>query len=425
MRASVPFWLAFTGLALATTLCSVPALVGSWVYDDLPLAGDARYRGWHEVAPTFGRNSAYYIGHPEGALDALATYRPLPMFTLLLTNTLFGPTPLPHHVLSLLIHLLVVGLLLRLARDGRSGRVPLGALYCAALFALHPALGEGYLWINGRSDPLAGVALAAAALSLRWQQSLPPGRGVIWPWVALLVVATAGLLSKSPFLPAVLALIVASVVARPAGQRRGGALVAVLAACCVLVGLGVQAWLSASSQPPASASKTLGWLLRWGVLWDLPQLLTLGAETLLLPAARPMRNLAWELAQPLSLSDHAVLLIGSGLLALLVWRRAFYGLVLLIGAAATLAPTVFVGAWPWQGFDRYLYLPACLLAIGGCSTRWDGPFATAGRRRSAVLLGIALCVYLGAQSFVTANAVVCRERLHAGRRPRRSCRCRR
>lgn len=401
MRSPLRAWLVFAVLTVAVTLCSVPALIGTWVYDDL-LLEEPRLRGWAEAAATFGYNSGYYLEDKTDRIESSATYRPIPMLTLIATNSLFGVHPLPHHIISLLAHLLVVALLLHIGRGSDAvARWP--ALTVAAVFALHPALGEGYHWINGRSDPLAAAALLGFAVLLRRHPRDGSTRAVWTKTVGLTLLCTAGLLSKLPFALAVLALAGAhhlkELPNRPPRTVVTRALPTLLS---LLLGASAYLSLSAQSVPQATAGLSAG-KFDWQVLWKLPQLMAAGAETLLVPAARPMRSLAWELSKSVTPLQVFAGLLACSLVAVLVYRRHYPALVLCGGSALALTPVIVVSLCQWQGFDRYLYLPACLLAVAACDLLADTRWPSGLPGRFAGLVTILVLFYLAGQSFAGAQ----------------------
>lgn len=355
MKRLLPLGLAV--LAMIVVALAWPALTGDFIYDDLLLLDHPHLSGADDLLAAFGRNSADYLDQAaDVGVRSTATWRPISMFTLVLTQAVAGPNPLIHHLFSLLVHLAVVGLLAVALRQRGVG--PKVALGLCAVVALHPALGEAWLWINGRSDALAGLALVGSAVLLGGS-----GAWRAWRWPALGLALVLGALSKETFLPAALALVVAEACWSRSRQwstpERLG-----------LVGL----WLAAAA---------VFWLGRAATLGDLP---TLGGGTLPEPAALvgraiglwalALHTLALPAAQGMRLLATALptlpILVAAGLtvatligLGLLLRRRRFAAAVLLLGAGAALAPAALVtDAW-WFGFDRYLYLPALLLMLAG------------------------------------------------------------
>jgi hypothetical protein len=85
------------------------------------------------------------------------------MFTLLASHALV-PRPWLHHAVSWGLHVATAAslyvLLLRRVSNHGWRHADGAAFVLAALFLLHPVTAEAYVWINGRSDLLAGFWLA-------------------------------------------------------------------------------------------------------------------------------------------------------------------------------------------------------------------------------------------------------------------------
>lgn len=129
------------------------------------------------------------LGDPAGLVRAFGTdllhgARPTTALTFAASRSLGGPSPLPFHVGSLLLHLLVVALVfsftravLRLAGSQGDSWV---ALAVAGLFALHPLQSEAVSYVSQRSEVLASAAYLATLLVLLrseraeapWQRAL-------------------------------------------------------------------------------------------------------------------------------------------------------------------------------------------------------------------------------------------------------------
>ena len=90
-------------------------------------------------------------------------YRPVVTFALFLQHQAFGLDARGFHVVSLLLHVLIVtlafGLLRRTGGHGRGAW--LGALIGAALFAIHPSRAESVAWISGSTELWMGLFVLA------------------------------------------------------------------------------------------------------------------------------------------------------------------------------------------------------------------------------------------------------------------------
>ncbi len=191
---------------------ALPALRGSWVYDDHILPHHGLLDDGGDLLATFGRTSRDYFAWRAPTHDPLtpgATYRPAAMLTLLLGNLLGGHTPFAHHALSLGLHLATLAALGLAARR----RAPLVWLApVIALLALHPAPAEAWLWINGRADLQAGLTLALLALALDGLRGAArvPSLAALVAW---------GCLSKETFALTAAGVVAAHALGRPAGGR--------------------------------------------------------------------------------------------------------------------------------------------------------------------------------------------------------------
>lgn len=408
-------WLAWVCIALALIALGSPAMTGTWIYDDLNMVNHPLMDGWDDVVAVLWRNSNHYLAKEPGQIMfGGATYRPLSILSLVWFNAAFGFVPIPHHVFSLLLHLGAVGALLWMAAT--QGKVPWPSLLVVAVFAFHPALTEAYYWINGRSDVLAGVALAWLAALLSWHDRRRPDT----PWrltLCALVIALVGLASKTTFLLAALSLLVAwalpsDKVARqpselwretsrrlqtmwPAWAALGGGLLLLM----MLRRLSLDA--QHGSVTPTSA------LIDLEVISHIPHLLALSVESMLAPLPRSMRLLSWELAQPLSVVHWLIGVLALISVFVLVARRRWRVLLLLAGAAGTVAPTVLVSRYFWLGLDRYLYLPMILLCVAFLGAQQSeaepGPQGPSRRTLAGVALGTSLVLVLMVSNTLTAS----------------------
>lgn len=348
-------------LAAATLLASAPGLVGSWVYDDFGMLDNERYDDLADVGAVFAQHSGDYLeGRAPGQTEG-ETYRPVTMVTLVSVHAATG-SPLAHHVLGWLLHL-ATALALYFALGSVCGEREGVRRWLTALFALHPVAVEAYVWINGRSDLVAGLFLALAVgllARLGRREALEPRDAAKWAGVAALVVF-AGAASKETFLPAVFAAGLAAWLRRERGTGARWAWPAALGA-----GLGAGLYLLARA---AVLDFELGVgsgtnALEDAALWArLPRLEALGAHALITLRPSAMESLAWATFRPATLVEIAAGLVALAALGALAWARDWGGVVYLLGAAVTLAPTVLVTRLLWLGLDRYLYLPMLLVIL--------------------------------------------------------------
>ena len=358
---TVPRAVAVIAILLAVSAAS---LGGDWVYDDLHMVGNAAMDGADDVLAALWRTSDDYL--PPSQHGATRTFRPATMLTLVATHV-GAPNPLAHRLVSVALHALVVLVLLSWER-----RRPSGWTVAVAAFALHPALAEAWLYVNGRSDLVAGLCLAGLWRVLQMRHRAAP--------LACALVALLGVFSKETFVVAAPFVLLAALPERGARRR-------LLAGAAGLVA-GVA--LAAAVQPDLGAGGSIGRLLDPRIASRWPALIGLGAETIAVPWPRPMRSLAHELAPSAGPHLAALVIVLAAVVALAIKRR-LRALLHVLGAIAVLLPTALVSDVFWLGFDRYLYMPLILIATA-CAPELR---ATTIRRRGALLATPALAL-LGA-----------------------------
>jgi hypothetical protein len=387
-------WPAIFGVCtvLGVLVGSAPALVGGWVYDDRSMIGHAAMDDAVDLWLTFSRTSADYIAGNEWPFGV--TYRPFSMASLIAVLVVAPDQPLWHHLVSLLLHgATCVGLFVVARRTiGRDDHA--GAHVVTALFALHPTAIESYGWINGRSDVLAGAALAGLAACM------PFGRPTTRARLMLAApCAFVACLAKEPASVAVIVLAIASLLPpRGLGTLPDRARLAAPAAVGVAL---VAALLLRASATAGHCAGARALLADPGAPLAVLKTVALGASSLLVPLPRAMLSLSWQLEQPFSaLMEVGLVMLVVALLAAARARR-IRALVLLLGAVALLVPVIAVRQMVWMGFDRYLYIPALLVALaaadGCCESRWPTRPAA---RWGVLVLGVPLVV----ASFLNASA---------------------
>ena len=347
-------------LAAATLLASAPGLVGTWVYDDFGMLDNERYDDLGDVAAVFAQHSGDYLERLAPGQTEGETYRPITMVTLVAVHAATA-SPLAHHALGWALHL-ATAFALYFALGFVCGDREGVRRWLTALFALHPVAVEAYVWINGRSDVVAGLFLALAIgmlARLGRREVLAPREAARWAGGAALVVF-AGAASKETFLPAVFAAGLATWLRCERGARARWGWAAVGA------GLGAALYLLARA---AVLDFELGVgsgtnALEDAALWArLPRLEALGAHALITLRPSAMESLAWATFRPATLAEIATGVVALAALGGLAWALDWGGVVYLLGAAVTLAPTVLVTRLLWLGLDRFLYLPLILVIL--------------------------------------------------------------
>ncbi len=395
-------WLGRGEFAILLAVLSLAAtwvgLSGHWVGDDWHMVRNYLYRDWTELGAVFQRNAASYLF----AEDQVGPYRPVTMFTLIGTHVLV-PAPWLHHAVGWLLHaatsLLLFGVLRSQtpnpARAG-NGTDELVASALAALFFLHPVHVEAYVWINGRSDLVAGFWLVLLALLLN-RVGATQERNMARLFM-LGLVAFLGASSKLPFA-------IAAVAAWFAWATRTRATQSRLAGSAITAGIAVHLVLRTIFAPFGGQLGASENVFSDPVIWlSVPRLLGKGTEALLTFPAEAMQSLSWVLFGPWSPSDWFGLAIAFLIFSLLIYRRDWSGVVYWIGALLTLTPVVIVSGAFWMGFDRYLYMPSilALLALQPTILR-----AVSRSRRARVALctvGIGLLAYATVQTHRASEA---------------------
>ncbi len=170
-------WLIALGFLVATALVYYPAWWGQPIWDDdghLTRPELQTLRGLLRIWMEPGATQQYY---------------PLVHTVFWLQHKLWGDALLPYHFLNIFLHALSGFLLFRILTRLKIR----GALFAAAIFALHPVQAESIAWISELKNALSGFFFLAAALaylhfdeSRRWR-----------PYLFALALFLCGLLSKS------------------------------------------------------------------------------------------------------------------------------------------------------------------------------------------------------------------------------------
>lgn len=156
-------------VVLLALVVFMPSLQYGFVWDDLTLVLNNQFLQPHSSLGSFlGRDfTELTFGRIGGFF-----YRPLFALTLWADAVVWGQQPVGFHLTNLLLHGLVVGLLWLVVRRLSD---PLVATLASVLFAVHPAHSEVAVFISGRVDSLALIAMLAALglfLELHPQRSI-------------------------------------------------------------------------------------------------------------------------------------------------------------------------------------------------------------------------------------------------------------
>lgn len=146
-------------VAVAAFLVYASSLGNGFVWDD------AEFIVYNPAL--WGDPVSLFIGvYPNFVIDAAPYYRPLTLLTFLIENRLYGLSPSPMHLVSVLLHAANAFLVYRLAIYFVTDRR--GAFLAGLLFAVHPVNSEAVDFISTRNDLLATFfVLTAFILHLR------------------------------------------------------------------------------------------------------------------------------------------------------------------------------------------------------------------------------------------------------------------
>jgi hypothetical protein len=169
-------------LLLVTALLYSPVIWMGFVWDDFPLIVDnpqvqdlSLIGHWFRSDLWAGLEGVTFESGSQSGF-----YRPIVLMSFALDHALWGGSPVGFHLQSLFWHLLAVGILSALLRALFSADV---ALVGASVYALHPALSEGVVWISARNDPMGVALLLGAVLCVLPRRASVPrlvGGGVLF-----------------------------------------------------------------------------------------------------------------------------------------------------------------------------------------------------------------------------------------------------
>lgn len=386
-----------------------PGLLGSWVYDDNLMLDNPVYDGWDDVPAVVARTALDYLV-PEDSTErptrGSETYRPVTMFVLVTTHVI-AQSALLHHLVGWVLHVgLAALLLLALAHTLRREGEPPGAIpWClATVFLLHPIGVEAYVWINGRSDVMAGIFVALAALvSLEAASVLPRSaalRSSRRLYFGAFLTSALAMGSKETALGALAGVWVAGLAyawQHPSPLRRWRELIGAAVAAGTGVAAYLLAWYLVQKGGFADPGEGGPILMDPDTRAFVPKLLAIGAGTLLSLEASPMQSYAWLAFRPLAPVEWLGAALGAAFVASLVVRRDGRGVALVLGAVLTLLPTIVLIRSLWLGRDRYLYIPLFLLLLAAAPGLTRAVRARSERLRRLPSLVFAVAV-LGASA---------------------------
>ena len=174
------WWLCGFGFLAVAFAVYWPALRGGFVADDWFYIVDNPF-----LAP-FGAKMVAAVFDPGGAASLyVVNYAPIHLFAHALERAAFGSAVTGYHVVNVLAHVLVSGLLVALLR--RSQVPDWAALLGGLFFLVHPANVEAVAWMSQLKTTGSTALALGALLALR----LHPGASVLLFGLALLTKASA------------------------------------------------------------------------------------------------------------------------------------------------------------------------------------------------------------------------------------------
>jgi tetratricopeptide (TPR) repeat protein len=401
-------------VVLLTLLVYVPAITGSFVWDDD-----------FYVTDNITLRSAEGLKRIWTEPGAVPQYYPLVHTGFWLEYHLWNLDPYGYHLVNVLLHALGAVLLWLLLRRLA---VP-GAWFAAMIFALHPINVESAAWITERKNVLSGLFYFASMLVyFRWAGiGEPAGPGTAaarqrvshpvprWPlYAASLVLFLCALLSKSVTLtlPAAVLLLLWWKRGRIGGQD----IVPLLPFLAAGIAAGLfTLWMEVNHVGASGAEWSLTllqrlllagralWFYAWKIFWPVE-------HCFIYPRWEIDAGVWWQYLFPAG----AVALLA---LCWLMRRRLGRGpLAALLFFAGTLSPALgFFNVYPmrysWVA-DHFQYLAGIglmALACGWAASRLAG--AGRGARRLAAVAGVVLLAVLGTLSWRQGHAYADRETL--------------
>lgn len=150
------------GVFVITAIAFLNALDGQFVYDDrLQVLRNPTLNSLANIPRMFTQGVWQFLN--EGDKAAVGPYyRPMFNIALIINRQIFGLEVFGWHLFSIAVHLAVVFLVYRLARQWKlSFEAAAGA---ALLFGLHPVHSESVAWVAALPDPMAAVFILSSLL---------------------------------------------------------------------------------------------------------------------------------------------------------------------------------------------------------------------------------------------------------------------
>ncbi len=161
----------------------------SFVFDDhLLIVKNTAIHSLHNWTQLFSHSMWVFIRNAD-----LFYYRPATLLFFSFEYRLFGDQPMGWHLVSVLLHVIVAGLVFWTGKLVLKDRT--AAVFAALLFGVYPLNTEVACWAVAANESLLAIAvLVAFGAFVLWYEQ---GRNVIWFWVSLACTATALLIKEN------------------------------------------------------------------------------------------------------------------------------------------------------------------------------------------------------------------------------------
>lgn len=150
-------------ILLITFFAYLNTLQNDWAYDDwFQIARNQEVTSWSNIPKTFTQSVWRFLDESSKQSTDLY-YRPIFNSVLIIQYQLFGQKVWAWHLVSVLLHLIVVLLVYALARVWNLDKTI--AAVAALIFGLHPVHSEAVAWISSSPDLIASIFILASLLS--------------------------------------------------------------------------------------------------------------------------------------------------------------------------------------------------------------------------------------------------------------------
>ncbi|MBR6470521.1 MAG: glycosyltransferase family 39 protein [Victivallales bacterium] len=286
-------------------------------------------------------------------------YTPLPMYSLMADNALFGhQSPLPYHLHNLALHLACAALLYWIARKLRLS--PTWAFLAALLWSVNPQKSESVVWITERKDVQCGLFAFAAFLMFLFELDCITTWKQVYYAIICGILAALAIFAKPAAAPLTGIFVVYALAFNPRKNARTREwLLLLIPVGCALAATAWSAYVTTKTNPGAFS---------WSPAVPLHNLLWY-------PVTAVLPNFGVNPIYPniTGFKEYwALYLIGVLLLGVLLW----YALAIrhiawqsLLGGALILGGTMLpvLGMWVYTNFDycdRYNYLVSAVAVVG-------------------------------------------------------------